>query len=53
LEQTDFARAARLVGQLLERWPDDGPSRLLLGRASQALLNPASEFDSVVDLLSK
>jgi adenylate cyclase len=53
LEQKDFPRAASLAGQLLERWPEDFPSRQLLSRAAQALLRPAAEFDPVVEFTSK
>ena len=53
LEQKDFPRAARLTGQLprkmARRRPQPPPAR----PRSQALLNPAMEFNLVVDLTTK
>jgi adenylate cyclase len=52
-ERRDFRRAAHLVSGLLERWPDDGPSLLLLSRAADCLLSPGTEFNPVWELPGK
>jgi adenylate cyclase len=40
LEAEQFARAARLAGQLLTDHPGDGPLLLILSRAANMLMNP-------------
>ena len=41
LEEGSARRAARLIGGLLETYPEDGPSLRLLGRAVEAINDPA------------
>ncbi len=52
-ERRDFRLAAQKLSGLLEKWPDDGPSLLLLSRAATCLLAPASQFDPVWELPGK
>ncbi len=40
LEAEEFARAARLAGQLLSDHPGDGPLLLVLSRAAHVLISP-------------
>ena len=49
----EFRKAAALLGSLLERYPDDGPSLVLMSRAVQALLEGAENFDYVWNLPGK
>jgi class 3 adenylate cyclase len=46
LEGREFALAARQAATLLEEYPDDGPLRLILSRASTMLVN-GGNFDPV------
>jgi adenylate cyclase len=52
-EKHDFRSAARILGNLLGQYPDDGPALLLLSRAVQALIEKPAEFDPVWDLPGK
>ena len=52
-ERRDFRRAAQVVSDLLEKWPDDGPCLLLLSRAATCLIAPTSEFNPVWELAGK
>jgi adenylate cyclase len=52
-ERGDFRRAAQLVSALLETWPDDGPSILLLSRAADCLIESAASFDPIWQLPGK
>ena len=52
-ERRDFRSAARVLSGLLETWPDDGPSLLLLARAANCLNAPLSEFNPVWELPGK
>lgn len=52
-DQREFRKSAALLGDLLERYPDDGPSLVLMSRAVQALLNGTENFSSVWDLPGK
>ena len=52
-ERGDFRRAAQLVSELLETWPDDGPSILLLSRAADCLIESAASFDPIWQLPGK
>lgn len=52
-QQRDFRKAVALLGDLLERFPDDGPSLVLVSRAVQALLDGAENFDPVWNLPGK
>ena len=53
-ETAEFRKASSLLGQLLDAYPDDGPSLLLMSRVVDALLkNDAKEFDPVWELPGK
>lgn len=43
----EFRKSAALLGDLLEKYPDDGPSLVLMHRAVQSLLDGAEHFDPV------
>ncbi len=47
LEEGEFPKAARLAGDLLREKKEDGPLKLILFRAAQALLNGGEGFDPV------
>jgi adenylate cyclase len=49
----DFRKSAALLGDLLEKYPDDGPSLVLMNRAVQALLDGLENFDPVWNLPGK
>lgn len=49
----NFRQAAKILGNILDEHPDDGPSLLLLSRAVERLLNPAGEFKREWDLPGK
>ena len=51
--QREFRKSAALLGDLLERFPDDGPSLVLMSRAVQALLDGSEHFDPVWNLQGK
>lgn len=46
-QQKEFRKSAALLGDLLERFPDDGPSLVLMSRTVQSLLDGADSFDPV------
>ncbi len=52
-QQREFRKSAALLGDLLERFPDDGPSLVLMSRAVQALLEGSEHFDPVWNLQAK
>lgn len=52
-QQREFRKSAALLGDLLERFPDDGPSLVLMSRAVQSLLDGAENFDPVWNLPGK
>lgn len=52
-EQKRFREAARVLGQLLPDFPDDGPSLVLMSRAVQGLAEEPEEFDPVWHLRVK
>jgi len=52
-QQGRFAAAAESLGRLAAETPDDGPSRILLRRAAEWMLDPDREFDDVWDLPGK
>ena len=52
-QQREFRKAAALLGALLERYPDDGPSLVLMSRAVQSLLDASDNFDPVWNLPGK
>src|SRR5262249_19542607 len=46
-EKKEFRQAARILGNLLPDYPDDGPAYVLLARAVQGLLEEPEKFDAV------
>lgn len=51
--QKEFRRSAAMLGDLLEKYPDDGPSLVLMSRAVQSLLDANENFDPVWNLPGK
>ncbi len=51
-ESGDFRGTVRLLGELINSFPDDGPSLVLLSRAVGAMTNP-NRFDPVCELPGK
>jgi len=51
-ETGDFRTTVRLLGELINVFPEDGPSLVLLSRAVEAMSEP-KKFDPVWNLLSK
>jgi adenylate cyclase len=52
-EKQNFSAAARITGNLLSTYPDDGPSLVLLSRAVERLIDHRREFDPVWELPGK
>lgn len=52
-ENRRFAEATSLLGGLLQEFPDDKPSQLLLERAVRELAGPSDDFDAVYNLTKK
>ncbi len=52
-ESGQFSRAAASLGLLVNRYPDDGPTLQLLGRAVANLVNPPHDFSPVLRLIEK
>jgi len=47
-KRRDWRQASGLFSQLLQRWPDDGPGRILAGRCEEYLLEePEPQWDGV------
>ena len=47
-KRRDWRQASTLFSQLLQRWPDDGPGRILAQRCEEYLLEePAAQWDGV------
>ena len=44
-ESQQFRRAARTLGDFVPNYEDDGPSHILLWRAVNGLVQPATTFD--------
>ncbi|HEY2253133.1 MAG TPA: adenylate/guanylate cyclase domain-containing protein [Planctomycetaceae bacterium] len=51
--QENFRQAAKILGSILEDFPNDGPAVVLLSRVADQLLNPASEFNPAWELPGK
>ena len=47
-ERHDFHKSARILGQVLEKYPADGPSMLLMSRAVQAMFEPPKDDKHLV-----
>jgi adenylate cyclase len=52
-EAGDFSRAARLLGAILDAFPGDGPTLVLLSRAVEAMVTNAADFSPVWRLPGK
>jgi len=52
-EAKDFQGASELLGGLLGKFREDGPSLLLMSRAVDSMLNPSRDFDPVWKLPGK
>ena len=52
-EQNDLKKAARQLGEILEAWPDDGPTLVLLSRVVSAMLEGGQHSDTVWNLSRK
>jgi adenylate cyclase len=52
-EQRDFRKAARILGNLLAEYPEDGPSLILMHRAISSLVDGTAAFDPVWELPGK
>jgi adenylate cyclase len=52
-EQREFRKAARILGNLLTQYPEDGPSLVLMSRAVHALVEEPFDFDPVWKLPGK
>jgi adenylate cyclase len=48
-----FSQAAKILGDILDRYPGDGPSVVLLSRVAAQLVHPAAEFDPAWELPGK
>lgn len=49
----NFRQAAKMLGNILDEFPDDGPSVQLLSRVVDRMLNPTIAFDPAWDLPGK
>ncbi|MBS0260403.1 MAG: adenylate/guanylate cyclase domain-containing protein [Planctomycetes bacterium] len=45
--------AAKILGDILDRYPNDGPSVVLLSRVAEQLVHPSSQFDPAWELPGK
>ncbi|MFT5465862.1 MAG: class 3 adenylate cyclase [Verrucomicrobiales bacterium] len=52
-ENGENQKASAILGDLLVKQPEDGPSLLLMSRVVNAMLNPQAEAETVWDLPSK
>ncbi|MEM7010444.1 MAG: adenylate/guanylate cyclase domain-containing protein, partial [Verrucomicrobiota bacterium] len=52
-EKREFQKSSGILGDLLVKQPDDGPSLLLMSRAVNAMLNSQDDSDTVWELPSK
>lgn len=50
---TAFRQTARLFGELVQKFPDDGPSLIMLERSVKHLVNPVLEFSPIWEAHSK
>ena len=51
--QQNFRQAAKILGSVLEEFPNDGPAVVLLSRVADRLVHPAGEFKPSWDLPGK
>ena len=52
-ERQQFHRAVKILGAILNDYPHDGPSIVLLSRASKELVEPSVQFDPAWELPGK
>ncbi len=52
-EKMEFRQAARILGNLLPDYPEDGPAYVLMARAVQGLVEEPEKFDAVWNLPGK
>ncbi|HMF12018.1 MAG TPA: adenylate/guanylate cyclase domain-containing protein, partial [Gemmataceae bacterium] len=52
-EKKDFRQAARILGNLLPDYPNDGPAYVLMARAVQGIVEEPEKFDAVWNLPGK
>lgn len=50
---TQFRLAARLFGELVQKYPEDGPSLIMLERSVRNLVNPKADFNPVWEASTK
>jgi hypothetical protein len=48
-----FRQAARLFGELVQMYPDDGPALIMLERSVKQLVHPAPDFSTIWEAASK
>ena len=51
--QQNYRQSAKILGSILDEYPDDGPAVVLLSRVADRLVNPTSEFKPYWDLPGK
>jgi len=51
--ESQIRQAARLFGELVQRYPDDGPSLIMLERSVSQLVHPVKDFSPVWEASSK
>lgn len=51
--ENQIRQAARLFGELVQRYPDDGPSLIMLERSVRQLVHPVKDFSPVWEASSK
>jgi len=50
---TQFRQAARLFGELVQKYPDDEPSLIMLERSVKSLVNPTADFSPIWEAPTK
>jgi adenylate cyclase len=51
--ENQIRQAARLFGELVQRYPDDGPSLIMLERSVRQLVHPVKDFSPIWEASSK
>jgi adenylate cyclase len=51
--ESQMRQAARLFGELVQRYPDDGPSLIMLERSVSQLVHPVKDFSPIWEASSK
>jgi adenylate cyclase len=52
-KEDQIRQAARLFGELVQRYPDDGPSLIMLERSVRQLVHPVKDFSPIWEASSK